>query len=90
VGADLVDAILVRCYPEQDGPTEIVLGDAVDIAPGGVSAFDDNLETPSRALAVTAVDRQIGLETGVEGTRTRIRMWLSHPQWPEKVTIGVG
>lgn len=82
--------ISVRCYPEQDGPTQIVLGSAREVDPGKAPAFDGDLETPNYSIAVSTVEREVVLETTVQDTRTRVYIWLSHPQWPEKVTIGVG
>lgn len=82
--------ISFRCYPEQDGPTEVVLGDVREVDPGGQPAFDGDMETPSRGIIISTVDLKTVLQQDLPDTRTRIRIWLSHPQWPEKVVVGVG
>jgi hypothetical protein len=81
--------ISVRCLPEPDGPTEIVFGDSNEVAPGAPPAFDGELETPDNAVVVSTVDLQTLLETRVPDNRTRIRIWLSHRQWPDKIIIGL-
>lgn len=82
--------ISFRCFPEQDGATEVMLGDAVDVHVGREPAFDGDLETPNRVVVVSTVELKIILQHAVAETRTRVRIWLSHPQWPEKVTIALG
>jgi hypothetical protein len=79
-----------RCYPEQDGPTVIVLGDAREIDPGNQPEFDDDLETPNRVVVISTVGLEKILQMNVAEARTRIRIWLSHRQWPEKVVVGLG
>lgn len=81
--------ISFRCMPEVDGPTEIVLGPADSVDPDDVPAFDGILETPEREIVITTVEEQRVLAMDVRDTRTRIRIWLSHPQWPETVTVGL-
>ena len=78
------------CYPEQDGPTEVILGKAHEVAPGDLPAFDGRLETPARAIVVSTVERETVLEMNVPDTHARVRIWLNHPRWPDKVIIGVG
>ena len=81
--------ISVACYPEQDGPTEIILGAAREVDPGSKPAFNGDLETPNRAVVVSTVERETVLESDVADTRTHVRIWLNHPRWPDKVVIGV-
>ena len=83
--------IATAVFPEVDGPTKIVLGDAREIDPGTVVAFDGMLETPHRAVVVTTVDSDKPfLALDVPREQTRVRIWHSDPRWPEIVTIGVG
>jgi hypothetical protein len=82
--------ISVGCYPEQDGATEVILGEAVEVSPGGDPVFEGELSTPNRAVVISTVEREEVLKRDVPQTRTRVRIWLSHPRWPEKVIIGVG
>jgi hypothetical protein len=77
-----------RCFPEQDGPTEIVLGAVKDLDPGDRPIFEGELDTPSRRLIISTVEHKSVLEADVPHIRSRLRIWMSHPRWPEKVVIG--
>jgi hypothetical protein len=48
------------------------------------------LETPHRAVIVSTVERSTILQSKVTATRTRVRIWVSHPRWPDKVIVGLG
>ena len=80
--------ISIRCYPEQDGPTEIVLGKIQEVDPHKLPAFDGDLDTPNRQIVVSTVERDTILDAEVPSSRTHVRIWLSHPRWPERVVIG--
>jgi hypothetical protein len=82
--------ISVGCYPEQDGPTEVILGGAQEVDPGFPPAFDRDLETPHRAVIVSTVERNTILQSKVTTMRTRVRIWVNHPRWPDKVIVGLG
>jgi hypothetical protein len=82
--------ISVGCYPEPDGPTEILLGEAMEIGPDRKPDFDGELETPKRIVGVFTTERQTILSRTVPDRRTRIRIWVSHPRWPERILIGFG
>ena len=77
------------CFFNEDGPTEISLGKRHEVDPGTVPAFEGDLETPHRAVIVSTVDRKTVMKMDVPGTRTHVRIWLSHPRWPEKIWIGL-
>jgi len=81
--------ISVECFPEVDGETEITLGSAIEVDTGDLPAFTGTLETPNRAVVVSTVEQDTLLEARVPGTRTGVRVWLNHPRWPDKVTIGL-
>ena len=83
--------IATACYPEVDGPTEITLGDMQDVELRTMPVFEGLLETPQRKAVVTTVadDRPV-LSHDVRTLRTLVRIWHSHPRWPERVTIGLG
>jgi hypothetical protein len=81
--------IQIRCYPEQDGPTTIVLGQSREIRPDHPPKFEGDLDTPNRSVAVWTVEREIIVESRVPKTRTRVCIWVDHPRWPEKVIIGL-
>lgn len=82
--------ISVGCYPEQDGPTEVVLGRGQEVDPGNHPIFDGDLETPNRVVVVSTVEHEKVLEAKVPETLTHVRVWVSHPRWPDKVVIGLG
>jgi hypothetical protein len=83
--------VATACFPEVDGPTKIVLGLAVEVDPGIAPAFEGTLETPQRVVTITTVadDRPV-LSHDVPESFTPIRIWHSHPRWPEVVTVGLG
>ncbi|MBM3529055.1 MAG: hypothetical protein FJX62_13280 [Alphaproteobacteria bacterium] len=82
--------ISVACYPEQDGPTEIALGNVPDVDPGFEPEFDGYLETPSRIVVVSTVDQKVVLDVPAPASKSRLRIWRNHPKWPTKVNIGLG
>lgn len=77
------------CLPDVDGPTEIEIGPFDEIKPGPHLMFEGDLETPSRTVAVTAVDLERVLRVDVAHQITKVRIWYSHLKWPDKVTISV-
>jgi hypothetical protein len=81
--------ILVVCYPEVEGETEITLGQASDVDPGYPPAFDGHLVTPSRVVRITDVVWKPLLETSVSSQNTRIRIWKNTPQFANKIIVGV-
>ncbi len=82
--------VSVGCYPEIHGETEFQLGPAQEVSAGFDPAFDGTIETPNRTLIISTVEDTILLEDEVPGLRTRLRVWLSHPRWPENVMVGWG
>lgn len=84
------ESVSVGCYPEIDGDTEFTLGPAKEVVPNFELAFDGMIETPSRKLMITTVLDEILLETDVADLNTRVRVWLNHPKWPNKVVVGWG
>jgi hypothetical protein len=82
--------VSIGCYPEQDGPTELVLGDMADVDPAFDPVFDGELSTPSGTIMVSTATLERLLEARVSKTKTRVRIWINDPQWPDKVIVGVG
>lgn len=83
--------IATICFPEVDGPTEIILGEAREILSVKTPVFDGMLETPQSLVCITTVDddRPV-LSFEVLGMLTRVRIWHNHPIWPDIVTVGLG
>lgn len=91
-GAQLLSTsscISVACYPEQDGPTELLLGEMTEVDPGFDPAFDGELLTPSGTVVVSTATYERLLEARVPKTKTHVRVWTNDPQWPDKVIVGV-
>lgn len=82
--------VSVVCMHEIDGEVELSLREASQVAPSHDLAFDGTIDTPSREVMLTTVMSEVLLKAKVPGTRTRIRVWRNHPDWPDQVTIGWG
>lgn len=82
-------AIYVACYPEIDGPTEIVMGPASETGLDRAAEYDGELMTPSGKVVVNNVEMKTLLFEKVSGAKTRVRIWLNHDRWPDKVVIGL-
>lgn len=83
------DCIIVKAYPEQDGPTEILLGDLTEVDPGRPPDFTSVLKTPGRRVLVRDVLDEVVVTMPASRELTRISIWLSHPEWPDRVIIGL-
>ena len=82
--------ISVGCLMFLDGETEVTLGAADEVNPGELPAFDAELETPNRAVAVWTVERETVLSAAVTTPQTRVRIWVNHPTEPDRVIVGLG
>jgi hypothetical protein len=74
----------------QDGDTDVSLGPAREIDPGGRPIFDGSLETPNRIVVVTTAESEILLKAAVPSKSTRVRIWTNHPSEPDKIAVGLG
>jgi hypothetical protein len=81
--------ILVACFPEVEGETEITLGPAPDVDPGASPAFDGKLATPSGTVKVFTVEWKPLLEAQVSTANTRVRIWKNHSRFPDEIIIGI-
>lgn len=81
--------ISFACFPEQDGPTEITIGPSNEIEPGPLMVFEGDLETPSRVVIISGVEFECVLSVDVANQKTKVKIWYSHPKWPDKVMISV-
>jgi hypothetical protein len=82
--------IAVGCLMYQDGDTEVSLGLAGEINPGGHPIFDGLLETPNRMVNVETAEGELVLQAGVPTESTRVRIWTNAPREPDKIAIGLG
>lgn len=81
--------VSVACYPEVDGPTEFIFGDVTEAGLDQPPDFAGVLRTPDRQVEITTVDNQPILSMPVAGTLTGLKVWRSHPRWPQTVRIGI-
>lgn len=81
--------VSVVCYPEIDGPTDIVFGEVNEVGLDRPPDFEGILRTPDRKVVITTVDDQTVLDVPVLAKLTILKIWRSHPRWPEIVTVGV-
>lgn len=80
--------ILSIAYPEIDGPTNFILGALESIEPLGGLVFDGLLDVRLNELRVETADCRLIMKPHVPYASIGIRIWFSHPKWPETVTIG--
>jgi len=83
------DALIVCLLPVVDGETELSFGKTAEIDPGWLPGFVGTINTPALEILVETVDRQILFRQNVPTKRTALRVWFSHPRWPERVLIGL-
>jgi len=81
--------IAVGCMSDSNGPTEITLGSGQDVGSRDNPAFEGELETPSKVVAVRTVLHETILQAPVPRPRTKVRVWVNHPTEPDRVFIGV-
>jgi hypothetical protein len=81
--------VSVACYPEQDGATEVTLGTADEVNPGFRAQFDGLLKIPNHTVTVQNVVHEIFLAIDVQEQIVRVRVWLNHPRWADKIIVGV-
>ncbi len=94
LGGSLIAAtsscVAIGCRSEVDGETEFTLGTTREVDPGNRPAFEGELKTPSRKIAVRSVLGQTILEAPVQQEQTTIRVWLNDPKEPDRVIVGIG
>ncbi|WP_022721488.1 hypothetical protein [Rhodopseudomonas sp. B29] len=77
------------CFPEIDGPTEIVLGDADEVDPGRAPDLVSLLRVPDGDLRITTVGDEAAILRMPAPSLALVKIWRSHPRWPETVIIGI-
>jgi hypothetical protein len=82
--------ILAGCLMFQDGETEVTLGPAEELRQVTPPVFDGQLETPSRAVAVSTVEWTTLMTMAVKDQLTRVRIWPNRAREPDRIAIGLG
>src|SRR4051812_13755075 len=75
--ASAPSCIAIGCNSDMDEGTEFVIGQALQVAPGGTPSFDGMLETPNKKITVWTTDLKKLFEEKVLTERTRVRIWLN-------------
>lgn len=81
--------LIVCVMSEVDGETELTFGRSSDVDPGWAPGFVGAIATPTGRLVIHDVDNQILAQQPNVPDITRLRIWFSHPLWPERVLIGL-
>lgn len=81
--------LIVCVMPEVDGETELTFGRSGEVDPGWPPGFVGVIATPTRRLIIHDVNGDILAEKVNVPDITRLRIWFSHPRWPERVLIGL-
>jgi hypothetical protein len=87
--ASTSSCIAVGCLSEVDGETDFTLGATRDVNPGIDPAFEGELKTPNRTIAIRSVLGQTILEAPVPQEQTTVRVWVNDPKEPDRVTVGI-
>jgi hypothetical protein len=80
--------IAVGCRAEDDGDTEITLGDALSVGTDEEPIFVGLVRTPSRKLSIRTVDEISLLEVSVPSAETRVSIWVNDRSEPDRIAIG--
>lgn len=78
------------CFPEVDGPTRIDLGGLAEIESKVEPDFSGVIRTATPDLIISTVDKEVLSRFPTAAGLREIKVWLSHPRWPDVVTIGLG
>jgi hypothetical protein len=82
--------VSITCLNWQDGPTTVSLCTASKVAAAGAPAFDGEIGTPNREVAVATAEDEIVLRMKVGSAVTRVRIWENRPGEPDQIVIGLG
>jgi hypothetical protein len=81
--------LIVCVRPEVDGETELTFGRSSEVDPRWPPGFVGAIATPTRELIIHDVAGDILAQQSDVPDITRLRIWFSHPLWPERVLIGI-
>ena len=94
VGDSLVVAtkscVAIGCKAEDDGETEITLGNEYPDTLNLYPAFEGRLPTPSGVLCVRSVYGDNILELRTATAETQVQVWVNHAKEPDRIYIMVG
>jgi hypothetical protein len=83
------DCLIVCVYPDVDGPTELMIGEAGEVDPGYAPSFEGTLETRTGRIIIDQVDDHVVYDEAVNKPAVTVKLWFSNTPWPEKVYIGI-
>lgn len=81
--------LIVCVLAEVEGETELTFGRSSEVDPGWPHGFVGAIATPTRRLIIHDVNGDILAQQSNVPDITRLRIWFSHPLWPERVLIGI-
>jgi hypothetical protein len=88
--ASTPSCIAVGCMSDCNGKTEVTIGATHEVDRGDIPAFEGELVTPNRAIAVRTVLRGTISQVRVPHRMTRVQIWVNHPREPDQIIIGLG
>jgi hypothetical protein len=81
--------IVVTCLPEPDGETLITLARSEQFGETRAPDFQGRLEITDGRVVVLVVDRTVILQLPWSRKSAAVSVWLSHPEFPERLSIGL-
>jgi hypothetical protein len=83
--------INVSCLYWNEGDTTITLGPFEELPTRAERPrFDGSLDTPEYRVVLSDANMPEILSMEVPGTKTRVRIWMNRPQYPDDVVIALG
>jgi hypothetical protein len=73
---------------DADGETAFMLGETQEVDPGHPPLFQGKLKTPSRRIALEAIDGRTVLEASVSEQETMVWIWTNREREPDRVIVG--
>jgi hypothetical protein len=83
------ECLMIACQSFIEGETEFVLGDAEEVGPLAILAWDGLLSVPSKRLWLHTSELETVLEADIPSNRTWVSVWVDHPTSPARVSIGI-
>lgn len=80
---------IVCVLPVVDGETELSFGRSTEIDPGWSPGYVGSVTTPTGELIIDTVEQEVLVRHAVGAKTASLRIWFSHPRWPDRVLIGL-